>query len=95
MDVIGFYPNIPHGEGLASLYKFLETWESKEISSSTLAEIAEIVLKIIYLNLMKKLSNKEVEPLLDRSLCLFMIFFLWLISRKKCLRILKKTTTMI
>ena len=75
MDVVGFYPNIPHGEGLASLYKLLETWESKEISSGTLAEIAEIVLKIIYLNLTKKLSNKNVEPRLDRSLRLFMLLF--------------------
>ena len=32
-------------EGLASLYKFLETRESKQISSDTLAELADIVLK--------------------------------------------------
>ena len=25
MDVVGLYPNIPHGEGLASLRRFLET----------------------------------------------------------------------
>ena len=42
MDVVGLYPNIPHGEGLASLYKFLETRENKQISSDTLAELAEI-----------------------------------------------------
>ena len=45
MDVAGLYPNIPHGEGLASLYKFLETKENKQLSSDTLAELAEIVLK--------------------------------------------------
>ena len=45
LDVVGLYPNIPHGEGLASLYKFLETRENKQISSDTLAELAEIVLK--------------------------------------------------
>ena len=45
MDVVGLYPNIPHGEGLASLYKFLETRENKQISSDTLTELAEIVLK--------------------------------------------------
>ena len=45
MDVVGLYPNIPHGEGLASLYKFLETRENKQISSDTLAELTEIVLK--------------------------------------------------
>ena len=45
MDVVGLYPNIPHGEGLASLYKFLETRENKQISSDTLSELTEIVLK--------------------------------------------------
>ena len=45
MDVVGLYPNIPHGEGLASLYKFLETRENKQISSDTLAELAEIVFE--------------------------------------------------
>ena len=45
MDVFGLYPKIPHGEGLASLYKFLETRENKQISSDTLADLAEIVLK--------------------------------------------------
>ena len=47
----------PHGEGLAYFYKFLETSDNKQISNDTLAELAEIVLKITYLNLMKKLSN--------------------------------------
>ena len=45
LDVVGLYPNIPHGEGLASHYKFLETRENKQIPSDTLAETAEIVLK--------------------------------------------------
>ena len=45
MDVVGLYLNIPHGEGLASLYKFLETRENKQISSDILAELAKIVLK--------------------------------------------------
>ena len=45
MDVAGFYPNIPHGEGLASLLKFLGTRDNKQIVSDTLAEHAEVVLK--------------------------------------------------
>ena len=35
----------PHGEGLASLYKFLETRENKQISSDTFAELVKTVLK--------------------------------------------------
>ena len=45
MDVVGFYPNIPHGEGLASLRKFFETRDNKQIVSDTLTELAEVVLK--------------------------------------------------
>ena len=35
MDLVGLYPNIPHGEGLASLCKFLETKDNKQILSDT------------------------------------------------------------
>ena len=45
MDAVGLYPNISHGEVLVSLYKFLETRDSKQILSDTLAELAEIILK--------------------------------------------------
>ena len=45
MDVVGLYPNTPHGEDLASLYKFLETRENKQILNDTLVELTEIVLK--------------------------------------------------
>ena len=37
MDVVGLCPNIPHGEGLAR--------DSKQVSSNTLTELAELVLK--------------------------------------------------
>ena len=45
MDLVGLYPNIPHGEGLASLCKFLETKNNKQIPSDTLALLAEVFLK--------------------------------------------------
>ena len=45
MDVVGLYPNTPHGEGLASLRRFLEARDSKQVSSNTLTELAELVLK--------------------------------------------------
>ena len=45
MDVVGLYPNIPHGEGLDFLRRFLETRDNKQISSDTLTELAEAVLK--------------------------------------------------
>ena len=45
MDVVGLYPNIPHGEGLDSLRRYLETRDNKQISSDTLTELAGVVLK--------------------------------------------------
>ena len=45
MDGVGLYPNIPHREGLASLRKFLETADNKQISIDGLAELVKIVLK--------------------------------------------------
>ena len=44
-DVVGLYPNIPHSEGLTSLRRVLELRDNKQISSDTLVELAEIVLK--------------------------------------------------
>ena len=45
MDVVGLYPNIPHGEDLASLRRFLEIKDKKQISSNVLMELAEVALK--------------------------------------------------
>ena len=39
------YIHIPHGEGLVSLRRFLETKDNKQISSDTLTELPEVVLK--------------------------------------------------
>ena len=45
VDAVGLYPNIPHSEGLTSLRRVLELRDNKQISSDTLVELAEIVLK--------------------------------------------------
>ena len=42
---IYIYIYTPHGEGLVSLCRFLETRDNKQISSDTLMELAEVVLK--------------------------------------------------
>ena len=51
MDVVGLYPNIPHGESLTSVHRFLEARDNKQISSDTLTELAEVVLKIGEMNI--------------------------------------------
>ena len=44
-NVVVLYPEILHSEGLASLRRYLELRDNKQISSDTLIELAEIVLK--------------------------------------------------
>ena len=46
----------------------------KIVRNYTYAELVEIKVRIIYLNLMKKYTN--VKPLLERSLYLLMLFFM-------------------
>ena len=46
MDFVGFYPNIPNGEGLVSVHTFLKTRYSKQIPGDALTKLAKVVLKI-------------------------------------------------
>ena len=45
IDVVGLYPNIPHDEGLAAVRKRLDQRQDKQISTDSLVELAECVLK--------------------------------------------------
>ena len=45
IDVVGLYPNISHDEGLIALRKSLESREDKTISTGSLMDLAECVLK--------------------------------------------------
>ena len=43
--VVGLYPNIPHDEGLSALRKRLESRKEKYVSTDTIIDLAEVVLK--------------------------------------------------
>ena len=45
IDVVGLYPNIPHEEGLIAIRNALDTRKDKTISTDSLIELAEYVLK--------------------------------------------------
>ena len=45
IDVVGLYPNIPHDEGLEAIRKRLDQRQDKKISTDSLVELAECVLK--------------------------------------------------
>ena len=84
MDVVGLYPNIPHGEGLASLRRFLETRDNKQISSDTLTELAEVVLKNNIFEFDEKTFKQKRGTAIGTKLHLLMLFFSWQILKKKC-----------
>ena len=45
IDVVGLYPSIPHEEGLSALKTALEKRPEKPVSTESLCELAELVLK--------------------------------------------------
>ena len=45
IDVVGMYSNIPHEEGLVSLRKTLDARTMEKVTTETLLELTEIVLK--------------------------------------------------
>ena len=45
MDAVELYPNIPHDEGLSALRKQLESHKEQFISTDTIIDLAEAVLK--------------------------------------------------
>ena len=45
MDAVGLYSNIPHDEGLSAIRKRLNERDKEDVSTGTLVELVELVLK--------------------------------------------------
>ena len=45
VDVVDLYRNVPHEEGLFALRKRLDLKQERDVTTSTLVELAEVVLK--------------------------------------------------
>ena len=59
MDVVGLYPNIPHDKGLCALRKRLNERDKKDVSTDTLVELAELVLKNNIFNFNEKTLKQK------------------------------------
>ena len=59
IDVVGLYPNISHEEDLASIRKYLNNRENKEVTTDTLVELIDIVLKNNYLQFLDKTFKQK------------------------------------
>ena len=69
MDIVGLYPNITHGEGLASLRRTMETKDNKQISSDTLTEFAEVVLKNNIFEFDEKTFKQKHGTAMEHKVC--------------------------
>ena len=78
MDVVGLYPNIPDEEGLSALKKRLE----KYVSTDTIMDLAEVVLKGNIFTFGKVNLSKNGGLLLVQNLHLPIAFYLWQNWRK-------------
>ena len=58
MDVVGLYPNIPH-DGLSALRKRLNERDKKDVSTDTLIELAELVLKNNIFNFIERTLKQK------------------------------------
>ena len=55
VDVAGLFSNIPHDEDLSALRKRLDLRQEKDVTTSILVELAEVVLKNNIFTFMEKL----------------------------------------
>ena len=67
-DMVGIYPNISHIEGLEVLCKQYHKFLHKKVLTDDIIEMAENVLKKVFLSFISNFSNKYVEPLLVLNL---------------------------
>ena len=77
IDVVYLYPNIPHDEGLAFLKDFLGSRVDKQVTTDTLIELGELVLKNNIFEVSDKPTNKFAEQQAAQSLLHHMQYFLW------------------
>ena len=59
MDAVGLYSNIPHDEGLSANRKRLNERDKEDVSTGTLVELVELVLKNNIFNSSQKISKER------------------------------------
>ena len=59
VDVVSLYPNIPHEEGLPALCKRLYLRQEKDFTTSTVVELAGVVLKNNVFTFKEKTSKQK------------------------------------
>ena len=90
MDVVGLYPNIPHDVGPSSLRKRLESRKEKYVSTDTIIDLAEVVLKNNIFTFGKKtLKQKRGTTISAKFTPPYSILFMAKLEKEALLRGLK------
>ena len=61
IDVVGLYPNIPNEEGLLFLKKALDKRRNKTVSTESLIELAELVLRNNYFEFNDRFKKQKED----------------------------------
>ena len=80
-DVAGLYPSVPQSEDLDILKKQYENYPNEKVSTEDIGKMADFVLKTVCLSSILSFINKYQERLLEQSLPLRMLVFLWTILK--------------
>ena len=83
MDIVGLYQNIPHGEGLASLHRFLETRNNKQISIDETCESSTLKNNIFEFD-EKTFKQKRGTTIVTKFATSYAILFVADFEKKKC-----------
>ena len=67
VDVLGLYPNIRHDEGLSTLRKQLDLRQEKDVTTSTLTKLAEVVLRNNIFTFMEKTLKQKRGTAIGRK----------------------------
>ena len=59
LDVVGLYPNMPQEEGLVSIRKHIDNRENKKVTTDTLVELADMILKNNYSQFLDKIFEQK------------------------------------
>ena len=82
--------SVPHGEGLDSACRCLETMDNKQVSTDTLTELAEVVLTNNIFEFNKNTFKQKRGTTIEQSLHLLMLFFSCQSLRTKYYKVLKR-----
>ena len=61
-DVVGLYPNIPHGEGLEAMRKALDTRQNPSISTKSLGSLEKLILDSNVFEFNGKVYKQKLGP---------------------------------